>query len=325
MRRGILILVVVGILAGGGLAFAGGDLSEGVAAYWEADYDRAEQILRTIDIWDLSDPEKVLLFKMLGATKLAQGDRGAAKQAFVDLLEIDPTYELSSSDFSPTVISVFREAQGELANIFYENGMELYNDGKFRDAVGQFEKALDADRNHPMAKEFLVIARERAALTGAAPDDTGKAGADDSGSDPSQPPISQVTPGLCRLGTLELGAQPYVDRGYVFRMIPAEFQGAQLVMTPNEEKENRSFKLSLELDRPATLYVAYDQRVKKPADWLAGWVRTGRVVSIPVGSDTVTYSVYSKRAPKGRALIGPNLTKQMRGGIGMYFVFAIAE
>jgi len=327
MRQVLVVLAVVWGTVGFAVASGGNALSQGVSAYWEADYDKAERILRTIDIWDLTDIEKVLLFKVLGATELAQGDSEAAKRAFVDLLEVDPTYELSSSDFSPTVVSVFREAQGELANVFYEQAMELYNDGDFVEAVAMFEKVLETDGNHPMAKEFLVIAKGRAGVTGAT---SGNKTEGLNSTVSTKPPITRVTPETYRLGTLEKGTQPWCDRPYVLRSIPADYRGAQSVMTANDDRENHGLNLSIDLERPATLYVAYDKRIKdkKKEAWLSSYVMTGRVITVAgPGASTETYDfeVYSRRVPAGLVSLGPNLTSKMKGGVGMYFVFAIPD
>jgi tetratricopeptide (TPR) repeat protein len=322
MGRVFVVLMLAWGLSGFVAASAGSQLSEGVGAYWDADYDRAERVLRSIDIWDLSDAEKVLLFKILGATKLAQGDSDGARQAFVDLLEVDPTYELSSTDFAPSVVAVFREAQGELANVFYERGMERYNDGDFGTAVELFEQALKADRNHPMAKEFVVIARERASAAGVAQPQTNP---EPQMAEPGAPPITRLTPKHYRLATLEQGERPYVDRGFVFDSIPADYRDAQLVQTANDDKEEHGLNVSLEFERPATLYVAYDQRIRKKIDWLSGFNSTGKVVVISAGSDTAAFDIYSRDVTPGLVSVGPNISKQMRGGVAMYFLFAIPK
>ncbi len=112
------------------------------------------------------------------------------------------------------------------------------------------------------------------------------------------------------------GANQYIDRGDRFRSsVPSGLNGATYLETANGDADAspgmRGGFLTFTVDRDAIVYVAHDQRLKKPS-WLTksfrdtGW-RLG------TSRQQTKYHVYRRRFPKGTVSLGSNLDTPASG------------
>ncbi len=323
-RRSIWIGVCLGLLFAG-TATGTEDLFRAVTAYWDADYDLAEELLVGIDRAALKQAEGALLLKFLGATRLAKGDGDGAQQAFSSLVELDPGYEISVEKFSPRVVEAFETARGSLAQRRWEEGMQSYNSGDFATAVRRFEQTLELEPRHPMAGEFIDLARDQAdsstAATPVEPTDPGEA-VDASAAGQL---LSALQPASYQIAPLEGGQRIYVDRDYVLVDVPAVFQGHSMIRTANDHKVLVGHAVAFELGSAATVFVAYDRRLSNPPGWLGGFAKTGpalRVIELGHEDDVTVYDVYRRDFPAGQVRLGANVTGRKKSkGKSMYFAF----
>jgi tetratricopeptide (TPR) repeat protein len=133
------------------------DLAAGIKLYWEARYREAASALKAVSPDDLSPQERVLLFKFRGLTLFARGDKGAAEEAFTEVLRIDPKYKLAEPEFSADVVKCFRKARTTLSNRLSDAGLEQYRAKNHQAAEAALRQALIVDPSNPLAKDFLPL------------------------------------------------------------------------------------------------------------------------------------------------------------------------
>lgn len=92
---------------------------------------------------------------------------------------------------------------------------------------------------------------------------------------------------LVETGRLAQGERLYVyDDESVFRTVPGKYEGLPYLRPEREDADaERPSFLALDLDAPATVYVAYDH--EETADWLGHWDDTGDVISTTDGKRRV--------------------------------------
>jgi hypothetical protein len=109
-------------------------------------------------------------------------------------------------------------------------------------------------------------------------------------------------------------------------LLPAGYAGASYLLTANADKGVTSAQyLAFDIDRPATVSVAFDARVDVLPAWLDGsWTLTEDVIDT---SDTLRL-VYSKPFAAGRVVLGGNsMAPATWGSAGRsnYSVIVMAE
>jgi hypothetical protein len=127
----------------------------------------------------------------------------------------------------------------------------------------------------------------------------------------SEPPlvsdlVSVRTPEkLSNLVKAQAGAPIYVDRSYTITDLPSALNGQALVPGANDDsKVVGADYLTLELTRPATVYVAFDPRGENvwwPA-WLSGFTRTGETV----GTTDQRLILFKRDVAAGQLALGAN-------------------
>ena len=111
---------------------------------------------------------------------------------------------------------------------------------------------------------------------------------------------------------LKIGALAYQDRRYKFTKFPDYLKGATYLMTRNNDKRTRDHKhITLDIKKPATIYVALDYRATASPGWLKEWVKKNE----PFETDDTKFVLYSKKFGKGKAILGDN-----GSGSSMYVV-----
>lgn len=121
---------------------------------------------------------------------------------------------------------------------------------------------------------------------------------------------------------LTAGAPLYIDRGFAFSAIPEELEGATYILTANDDKSAAGAAfLTFEVNRDATVYVAYDNRATSLPDWLSGWTDTG----LTLGTTDVERVVLSRDFPAGALTLGGNLAAGASGANSNYSVIAASK
>jgi len=104
-------------------------------------------------------------------------------------------------------------------------------------------------------------------------------------------------------GWLAVGKPQYIDRGYTFRQVPASYRGLWYLQTANDDKlETTAEFIRFTVDRPATVYLAYDARVGNRPGWLNGWQDTGAQL---VTEDT-SFTMLARDFDSGEVVLGGN-------------------
>lgn len=122
-----------------------------------------------------------------------------------------------------------------------------------------------------------------------------------------------------------VGTQHYLDRAYTFTSLPAPLVGAQLVRTANDDKAlitPANTFLRFRVEKPTTVYVAYDARATALPSWLTGFER----VPDQVGTTDPgrTFNLYARAyAPFQEVQLGANRAAQAAGTQMMYLAFAV--
>jgi len=135
----------------------------------------------------------------------------------------------------------------------------------------------------------------------------------------SEPPlnsdlVSVRTPAkLSNLVKAQAGAPIYVDRSYTITDLPAQLTGLALVPGANDDSKatGPDDYLTLELSRPATVYVAFDPRgegVWWPG-WLSSFTRTGETV----GTTDQRLILFKREVPAGELALGANASIPNKG------------
>lgn len=123
---------------------------------------------------------------------------------------------------------------------------------------------------------------------------------------------------------LNIGRTVYIDRAYTFTAIPQPFQGAEYIVTANDDKMMTTDTfVSFMLAAPSTVYVAYDSRVGTSAvpGWLQSWAITGQsLTATDVNSTTQPRRIYARSFAAGLVTIPGNGSANNRN---TYTVFAV--
>jgi hypothetical protein len=132
--------------------------------------------------------------------------------------------------------------------------------------------------------------------------------------------ISQISRPAYALGILRAGARVYVDRSYLFAApIPSEIDGWQYILTCNSDKSTTS-GLSFQIDKGATVVVAFDRRIFPRPEWLEGW--TAMSDTLKTTDSHPDRRLYRRDFEAGIVALGPNNSteSQQANGLSMYTV-----
>ena len=106
---------------------------------------------------------------------------------------------------------------------------------------------------------------------------------------------------------VEMGLQPgikvYTDRDFTYGAIPAEVQGLTYIRTANEDKNSHGEgHLTFDLNVPATLYVAHDERLSRKPGWMSDFTRTDLLLP----TSDVPFRLYKLDVLGGKTVLGGN-------------------
>lgn len=98
----------------------------------------------------------------------------------------------------------------------------------------------------------------------------------------------------------------YTDRTYTLVGVPQKYQGLTYIQTANNDKMiAQRFELAFEVNVPAIVYVAHDDRVETKPTWLQAFEDTGDDVASD-DPEQPAFSLYAKPYPAGKVVVGPN-------------------
>ena len=123
------------------------------------------------------------------------------------------------------------------------------------------------------------------------------------------------------------GVRPYIDRNFSYKKLPPELINSVLIQTANEDKfsSDRQTLITFSVDKPVTLYVAYDKRYRNRPGWLGNFQATGAEALVDAGGGSITQVLYKRRFPAGRLKLGGNLPAGQRENFSMYSLFVAAD
>jgi hypothetical protein len=119
--------------------------------------------------------------------------------------------------------------------------------------------------------------------------------------------------------SVQTGAVQYGDRGYTLSSVPAGLVGAPWIRTANGSKSYTGNPIvTFTISQQATVYVALDTRLAKPAWMDASWTNTGLTLTDNQASGSNTFTLYAKTFAAGQVSLGPN--DNGNTGVNMYTV-----
>ncbi len=122
---------------------------------------------------------------------------------------------------------------------------------------------------------------------------------------------------------LEVGDKYYTDQEYTLTAIPNELSDGRWLVTTNGGKFNTSTNyISFSVDRPVTIYIAYDSGATTLPDWMAGFAETGLSVST-TDPLSPTLSLYSQNFSSGAISLGGNLQGAASGANSNYVAIVV--
>ena len=120
---------------------------------------------------------------------------------------------------------------------------------------------------------------------------------------------------------LEAGDEYLVDSSAALTTVPGSLESAVWIMTAQGDAGNASSSfLSFELDRSATVYVAYDSDATSLPDWLNPATSAYTSTGLQVTTTQTTYQVYSRPVGAGTVTLGGNNAPGAAGAADMYLV-----
>jgi cell division septation protein DedD len=106
---------------------------------------------------------------------------------------------------------------------------------------------------------------------------------------------------------VQVGAVQYGDRGYTIATLPPTLVGASWIRAANASKTyTGNPTITFTISQQATVYLAFDTRLARPA-WLdATWSNSGLTLTNNETAGSNTFVIYQKTFPAGSVALGPN-------------------
>ena len=128
-------------------------------------------------------------------------------------------------------------------------------------------------------------------------------------------------------GPFDLNKKYYIDRDFVATSMPDEVNGAQWIMTANDDKSSTGDDfLTFEIDQPAVVWVAHDSRGEKdkggvPPKWLSDEFKQHPDLKIDVTDTNMGFfTLWEKEFKKGTVTLGGNADPPAAGQGSNYIV-----
>ncbi|MBD3343939.1 MAG: DUF1593 domain-containing protein [Chitinivibrionales bacterium] len=119
------------------------------------------------------------------------------------------------------------------------------------------------------------------------------------------------------------GVEYYTDRSYTISSVPADLEGYAFIKTANNDAGNTSGQLCFDIDGPATLYIAYDNRATALPEWLSTWTKTDLRIEC-TDAAMGHFDLYRNIVSSAQTIcLGANMASPASGGGSMYLVIAV--
>ena len=103
---------------------------------------------------------------------------------------------------------------------------------------------------------------------------------------------------------LQPGAKVFIDRDYTYSSIPPEVQGLTFIRPANNDAGSSGHNLvQFEVNIPAAIYVAHDERLRKKPKWMSEYQRTDLVLN----TSDVPFRLYRLDVLGGKIVLGGNV------------------
>ena len=104
----------------------------------------------------------------------------------------------------------------------------------------------------------------------------------------------------------------FIDREYTYSSIPPEVQGLTFIRTANDDAGSSGDNLiQFEVNIPAAIYVAHDERLGKKPKWMSEYQRTNLVLN----TSDVPFRLYRLDVSGGPVTLGGNVGKGGRSSM----------
>ena len=111
---------------------------------------------------------------------------------------------------------------------------------------------------------------------------------------------------------LQPGAKVFIDREYTYSSIPPEVQGLTFIRTANNDAGSSEDNLvHFEVNIPAAIYVAHDERLRKKPKWMSEYQRTDLVLK----TSDVPFRLYRLDVLGGPVVLGGNVGAEGRSSM----------
>jgi lysophospholipase L1-like esterase len=142
-----------------------------------------------------------------------------------------------------------------------------------------------------------------------------------------------VSPTNHKQNLLQVGNQHYIDETYTLTSIPAALSSGIWVQTANLDKSNNSASyIQFTVDRPVTVYVAYDAGALVPPNSLPDWLNPLTSSYVDTGMEIQTTNpsapalhVYARNVAGGAVDLGGNLATGASGADANYLVIVVEQ
>ena len=139
--------------------------------------------------------------------------------------------------------------------------------------------------------------------------------------------VSNLSPDTYEVATIAVDELYYMDRDYVVISLPAELDGATLIVTGNDDKNSAGAGfITFNVGEPTTVYVGHDSRGDEakggvPPEWLSNDFALVEGWEIEVTDGNMgTFSVWKKEFSVGTVELGGNADAPAAGQGSMYIV-----
>ncbi len=117
--------------------------------------------------------------------------------------------------------------------------------------------------------------------------------------------------------------QAYTDRPYTFTQMPLLVSGLPAIQPADLDYEaTRAKHLHFDLERPATVYVAYQSTATSLPEWLRRFKPEPRHIEIDTPGGRMFFPLYSRNFPAGTVTLGGNQAKGCQGPAFMNYLVA---
>ncbi|MBN1259154.1 MAG: Hsp70 family protein [Anaerolineae bacterium] len=127
-----------------------------------------------------------------------------------------------------------------------------------------------------------------------------------------------------RKSRLRTFREAYTDRPYKIMRLPLALSGLPSIQTADlDYASRRRAHLRFELDRPATVYIAYLASAKRLPNWLHTFHPEPLHVEIDHPGGRMMFPVYSREFPAGQVTLGGNQAEGVQGAAFMNYLVAV--